>query len=136
MSDKSAKEIFYDKVKTIFDNCDDRSVLLSEEKYKSLVQEVQQAQNARKNQESLTSKDYRRLKRFDILKINETEKLIQKRSVDSESIIYYCSSNELYDILEKAHIDVGHKRTRGKKRYICYYVYPIQDILRIIYRIY
>lgn len=115
MSDKSAKEIFYDKVKPIIDSCDDRSMLLSEERYELLVREVKHAQNARKNQESLTSKDYRRLKRFDIMKMNETENLIQKRLVDSAPIIYYCRYDELYDALKKAHIAVGHKRTRGEK---------------------
>ena len=81
-----------------------------------MCEEVKEAQLLRKNNQSLSSKQYRRLKRYDILKISDTEKLIESNpeNTDESKIQYFCKSDELFDVLETAHLNVGHKKTRGR----------------------
>ncbi|XP_008189564.1 SCAN domain-containing protein 3-like, partial [Acyrthosiphon pisum] len=61
---------------------------------------------------------YRRLKRFDIVKIGAEEKLIAPMNSDSEEMRYYVRYNELYDIIHEAHIATG----RGGRNRIVYAV--------------
>jgi hypothetical protein len=70
----------------------------------------------RKIIQPLTSKHYRRLKRYEVIKISDTQKLIESGSGenDDSNIRYYCKMEELFDVLETAHFNTGHKRTRGK----------------------
>jgi hypothetical protein len=63
---------------------------------------------------SLSSKQYRRLKRYDIIIIGAYEKLIEKtRETQDEHFRYFCKTDDLFEIIESAHIATGHKRTRG-----------------------
>lgn len=113
MSDK--KKIFYDKLSELKKTSTDRSVFIDNERYEILLQEVKEAQLLRKNKQSLSSKQYRRIKRYDILKLGDTEKLIESGSegMDDSKIRYFCKADELFDVLEAAHLNVGHKRTRA-----------------------
>jgi hypothetical protein len=45
----------------------------------------------------------------------DTEKLIERGSGenDDSNIHYYCKTEELFDVLETALVNVGHERTRG-----------------------
>lgn len=117
----SARKSFYDKLSDLKKTSTDRSVLIDNERYEILLKEVNEAQLLKKNMQSLSSKQYRRLKRYDILKIGDTQKLIESGSegTDNSNIRYFCNTNELFDILEAAHLIVGHKKTRG--RYIFKY---------------
>ena len=54
----------------------DRSFLLSVEQYETLLQETKQGYLFKNNNQSLSTKQYRRLKRY-ILKIRDCEKLIE-----------------------------------------------------------
>lgn len=108
------KELFYDKLREFVETSTDRSFIMTTEKYKMLLNERKQSQLLKKKKESLVSKQYRRLKRYDVLKIGDTEKLVEAGIESSRSKIrYFCKTDELFDILEKAHTNVGHKRTRG-----------------------
>jgi hypothetical protein len=51
------------------------------------------------------------------MKIGDTEKLTESGSGenDDSNIRYYCKTEELFDVLETAHVNKGHKRTRGKR---------------------
>ena len=43
------------------------------------------------------------------------QKLIAGGSRENDSNIrYYCKTEILFDVLEKAHVNIGHKSTRGK----------------------
>ena len=50
------------------------------------------------------------------MKIGDTEKLIESGSGknDDSNIRYYCKTEELFDVMETAHVNIGHKRTRVK----------------------
>jgi len=67
----------------------------------------------------LTSKHYRCLKRYDVMKIGDTQKLIESGSGknDDSNICYYCKAEELFGVLETAIVNIGHKRTRGKRHF-------------------
>jgi len=87
----------------------------------AFLREVKEAQILRKNNQPLTSKHYRRLKRYDVMKFGDTQKFIESGSGenDDSNIRYYCKTEELFDVLETALVKIGHKRTRGKRH--CYF---------------
>ena len=92
------------------------SLFLGNERYNEILREVKKAQILRKDNQPLTSKHYRRPKRYDITKNGDTQKLIESGSGknDDSNIRYYCKTEELFDVLETAHVNIGHKRTTGK----------------------
>jgi len=56
------------------------------------------------------------------MKIGDTQELIESGSGENEdsNIRYYCKTEELFDVLEAAHVNIGHKRTRGKRHcFVC-----------------
>jgi len=116
MSVDSVKKIFNDKVKGLNDASSHRSLFLDKERYSNILWEVKEAQILRKNNQPLTSKHYRRLKRYDVMKIGDRQKLTESGSGenDDSNIRYYCKTEELFDVLETAHVNIGHERTRGK----------------------
>jgi len=118
MSVDSVKKIFNDKVKKLNDASSHRSLFLDNERYNNILREVKEAQILRKNNQPLTSKHYRRIKRYDVMKIGDTQKLTESGSGenDDSNIRYYCKTEELFDVLETAHVNIGHKRTRGKRQ--------------------
>jgi hypothetical protein len=115
MSHDSVK-IFNDKVKELNDPRCNRSVFLDNEHYDNIKQEVEEARILQKNNQPLTSKHYRHLKRYEVIKIGDTQKLNESGSDknDNSNIRYYCKMEELFDVLETAHLNTGHKRARAK----------------------
>ena len=55
-----------------------------------------------------TPLDYRWLKRFDVLKINDEEKLIVPLKPGETNIQYYVTNGELFSILSETHTRIGH----------------------------
>jgi len=56
------------------------------------------------------------------MKIGDTQKLIESGSGenDDSNVRYYCKTEELFDVLETAQVNIGHKRTRAKRRcFVC-----------------
>ena len=108
-------KIFSEKVNELNDASSDGSFFLDNERYDKILREVQEAQIFRKNNQPLTSKHYQRLKRYDVMKIGDTEKFIEGDSGENydSNIRYYCKTEELFHVLETAHVNTGHKRTRG-----------------------
>jgi hypothetical protein len=49
------------------------------------------------------------------MKICDTKRLMEGGSGENadSNICYYCKTEELFDVLERAHVNIGHKRTRG-----------------------
>ena len=118
----SLKKIFNDKVKELNDASSHRSLFLDNERYDNILREVKEAQILRKNNQPLTSKHYQRLKRYDVMKIGDMQKLIESGSGenDDSNIRYYCKMEELFDVLETALVNIGQKRTRGKRHsFVC-----------------
>jgi hypothetical protein len=115
-------KIFNEKVKELNEASSHRSLFLDNERYSNILREVKEAQIFRKNNQPLTSKHYRRLKRYDVMNIGDTEKLIESVSGenDDSNIRCYCKMEELFGVLETAHVNTGHKRTRSKRHsFVC-----------------
>jgi hypothetical protein len=91
-------------------------VFLDNVHYDNIKREVEEAKILRKNNQPLTSKHYRRLKRYEVINIGDTQIHIESGSGenDDSNIRYYCKMKQLFDVLETAHLNTGHKRTRGK----------------------
>jgi hypothetical protein len=116
MSHDSVKKIFNDKVKEVNDPWCNRIVFLDNERYDNIKREVEEAKILRKNNQPLTSKHYRRIKRYEVINIGDTQKRIESGSGENgdSNTRYYCKMEELFDVLETAHLNTGHRRTRGK----------------------
>ena len=122
MSVDSVKKIFNDKVKELNVASSHRSLFLDSERYTNILREVKEVQILRKNNQPLTLKHYRRLKRYDVMKTGDMQKLNESGSGvnDDSNFRYYCKTDELFDVLETAHVNIGYKRTRGKRHcFVC-----------------
>jgi len=56
------------------------------------------------------------------VKIGDTKKFTESGSGenDDSNIGYYCKTEELFDVLETAHVNIRHERTRGKRHcFVC-----------------
>lgn len=87
--------------------------VMSKEHYLITLSEVKEANLLKAESKPLSAKQYRRIKRFDIISINGVEKLIKKRKEDSDAILYFVSTDEVFPIIHQAHLDTGHKRHKG-----------------------
>ena len=94
MSIDSVMKIFSDKVRELNDASSHTSLFLDNEHYNNILQEVKEAQILQKYYQPLTSKHYRRLKRYDVMKIGDTQKLTESGSGknDDTNIRYYCKT--------------------------------------------
>lgn len=104
---------------------------LSEEQYNKYLEEVRAAKLSRK-----TTKDRRRIHRFDIATISGQDKLIAPMNHPDDPIKFFAKTTELYDILYEAHDAVGHGG-RNRMLPICQEKYanvgvdPIMVFLRL-----
>jgi len=56
------------------------------------------------------------------MKIGDMQKLTESGSSknDDANIRYYCKTEELFEVLETAHVIIGHKRTTGTRHcFVC-----------------
>lgn len=72
--------------------------------YQRIIREVREANSKIKK----ISLDYRRVKKYNIMTIGETTRLISKKKSARNEEIYFASSNEVFDILYDAHQATGH----------------------------
>lgn len=72
--------------------------------YKNLISAVEEAKARTKK----TYTDYRRLKRYDVLSISESKKLIRPLLENEKNIKYYVHKEQLFDIIHAAHLETGH----------------------------
>lgn len=99
------RDLFEKKLSEIQINMNS-SLIKNQEHYDLIINEVYEAKHRNKK----TFSDYRRLKRFDILKVGDTTKLIYpfKENDENVEVKYYVHMYEIYDILRKAHEETGH----------------------------
>ncbi|CAC5393701.1 unnamed protein product [Mytilus coruscus] len=68
-----------------------------------LISKVKNAKEALKN----SDQDRHWLKKYDVIEVADIEKLTKKEGND-DTILYYLSIEEMYDIIKTAHVGVGH----------------------------
>jgi len=98
-----AKENFYHAI--FMEKLKANSCVLKQEKYLSLIDDVKRIKNTNIKK---CSKDYRILKRYDVLSIQGSEKLIKPLSAENEEVKLFVFVEELFDILYSAHLSIGH----------------------------
>ncbi|XP_039303442.1 KRAB-A domain-containing protein 2-like [Solenopsis invicta] len=107
LSRKSWKLRFLEELLTL-ERKESHYNVMKRDEYDKLLAETEEAKAAIKK----TPLQYRRVKRFDVFEIGGTKKLISK----DEPVKYYLPAEEIYDVIESAHIAVGHGgRDRMKK---------------------
>lgn len=112
----SMEELFYTKLEDLMakkDGLVSRNFLIDEPRYEQIIREVQEAKGKKKNLLPLTSKDYRRINRFDVINIGDKELLIEKTSREMTDIKYYCRIEQMYSTIHSAHLRVGHKKEKA-----------------------
>src|SRR4051794_12614691 len=55
-----------------------------------------------------TMTDYRLVRKYNIMTISGTERLIRPVNEGSETVLYYVTTEDLFKTLEEAHVAVGH----------------------------
>ena len=109
MYTNNKKNIFNKKIQSLIDSSNEKSYFIDNALYNTLLVEVKKAKILLKDKQGLTSKCYRRMKRYDILTIRDTNKFNGVNSGKDTNIYYYVKNDELFDIIEAAHINTGHK---------------------------
>ncbi|XP_017772782.1 PREDICTED: uncharacterized protein LOC108559909 isoform X5 [Nicrophorus vespilloides] len=81
------------------------NVYLSRDAYDKVLEDVI---NAKQKTHSKTPVDYRRLQRYDVARVGEELKLISPISSNNKYIKYFVTMDELFDVIEDAHLMTGH----------------------------
>lgn len=105
-SDTAAlKEEFENKLYEILGKKrDDNNFFITPEKYQEIINRIKQTKFKQRKETS----DYRCLARYDILVVDEKEKLIKPLNEQNSTILFYLMTTELFDILHEVHISIGH----------------------------
>lgn len=109
------RESFYTKLEELMSKkyLTSQNFIIEESRYEEIIREVKDAIEKRKNGLSLTSKDYRRINRFDVINIGHKEMLIEKPTGETTDINYFCRIDQMYDTIHSAHLRVGHKKEKA-----------------------
>ncbi|XP_043855942.1 KRAB-A domain-containing protein 2 [Dromiciops gliroides] len=109
---RSMREKFLTRVTKLVESKNYNSKVFSKEKYFQTLREVKEAKEKGKK----SSRDYRRVAKYDVITIHGTEKLIEAAHRERDRIRYYVHKEELFDILHDTHLSIGHGgRTRMLK---------------------
>ena len=78
---------------------------MNREKYELLIQEISKLKRGDRKKEP---KDYQLIKRYDVVQIGNTVKLIYPVAEGSSSIKYYVQKEDILDVIHDAHLAIGH----------------------------
>lgn len=82
----------------------ENSSLLTREKLLSLIADVKKSKTSDKK----VPCDYWLLQHYDVLEVQGVEKLIVPVTNATPDVMFYCSSDSLFDILYETHLPIGH----------------------------
>ena len=98
-------------------NSEQRSLLLTKEQYYELISSLKEAFIST----TKSNRQYYILGHYEILKCGDVDKLIRKRTYNSEDPTYFAHINDMFDITKRAIIQTGHggrdKMTRSLTNY-------------------
>lgn len=98
-------ERFNSKLVNIMDTKKANSGFLTKERYDDLLKKVNNSKNKSSGKKP---EDYQRLKRYDVMKVGNVEKLIFPVSKDSSNVRFYVYFEELFTIIHEVHLSIGH----------------------------
>ena len=96
---------FYAKVNEITRRKNSNNTFFDEENYRRMIQHVNELKSGQREKEPL---DYQTLKRYDVVRVSNTDKLIYPVAEGSTFIKYYITNAEIFNILHDAHLRIGH----------------------------
>lgn len=99
------KNRFDANVRALIANKARNNQLFTTDQYSSLIEKVKEA---KKPTTKKTPEDYQRLARFDVVKIETSEKLAVPVKNLGDPIIYYAHMEEMFEIIHECHIVIGH----------------------------
>lgn len=82
------------------------SVHLSKRKYLQLIESIKRFKSNPTMRKS--PRDYWLLKRFDVIKVQNVEKLIVPMKKGDLKILYYIALEDLFDVIYEAHVAINH----------------------------
>ena len=105
LSELPDKKTFNAKLKEIISKKkrNDNLGYFSKEQYSQFIHEVKEAKVKRGS-----TKDFRRLHRFAVVTVQEEDRLIVPMKPGEDSMKFYVTVDEVYDVLLEAHLNTGH----------------------------
>ncbi|XP_055838407.1 KRAB-A domain-containing protein 2-like [Episyrphus balteatus] len=97
----------------------ERTLLMTDDRYNELIAETKEAIERRRCGLELSGLHYRRIRRFDIIKIDGDEKLVQRNenerdtSPSTKTMIHFCKASDMFEAIHNAHLKIGHKKEKG-----------------------
>lgn len=106
LSDNEKKAAMKEKFESLLNKRDlkENSSLLTREKLLSLIADVKKSKTSDKK----VPRDYWLLQHYDVLEVQGVEKLIVPVTNATPDVMFYCSSDSLFDILYETHLSIGH----------------------------
>ena len=99
------KTKFYEAFNSLLsEKREDNCAYLSKEKYYKLICEVKNV----KERDTKNSTDYRRLHRYDVIRVGVEDKLIFPIHEGNSTVMYYVTNEDLFDVLMTTHKNIGH----------------------------
>ena len=80
-------------------------VFITENKYTNMVQHVNELKSGTRKKQS---RDYQILKKYDVVRVGNIEKLICSMEEGNLTVKYYANISEIFDILHESHLKFGH----------------------------
>jgi hypothetical protein len=114
MAQSSMNERFSEVVEKLTASQGDRSFLLDRAKLEKITQTVLEAKDKRAKKVGLTDKERRRLKVYDVIRVNSEFRLIRKlNGTENGTLKYFAATEDMFQILSEAHAALGHRGRLG-----------------------
>ena len=109
------KTLFHERLASVLEKKKDNSKIMSKQRYNQMIDKVKLSKQKGKG-DGKNPADYNILKRYDIIVVGGSEKLVAPINGEDASVQYYVQVDEIYDILNDTHLSIGHGgRTRMLK---------------------
>lgn len=99
------KTEFNRRLKLLYSEKNANSTFLSEIKYMELINKIKEIKS---KTTAKTGTEYKALKKYDVMMVGEVEKLVVPILPTSNSIKYYVYNEEIFEIINAIHFNIGH----------------------------
>ena len=104
---ESKNATFNERLDELLRSKNANNVFLTQEKYRNVVQHVNELKSVVSKK---TPADYKLLKKYDVVSVGGAEKLIFPMLEGAANVKYYADISEIYNIIDEAHLRIGHGR--------------------------